>query len=349
MDNKVTIIIRIIIQYILLILIFYVAKNLFPALSKIVILYYIIALLVIILLNLNNIVIIFKKIQQETIKLFNIYYINYQKVFEICMLINNERVDKEELTYRDEYSNKYIIGANASLNKKSSNILPAISRENSNTKTYEYRELQEIKNTNSTYLNEIISVCKDLNNENLKNGDLVKIDNVKLEIINKLEIVQINSMLAGVFNGNKISTDSDGQIFNIDINAISNILLKDYKYNLKGTTVNLKNFYISIPIKAEKEFENDYSIYDLEIGEVNIIGIYKTDKYKYDDTSTFNYLQKIGSEDTSINIIGDELFKSNTTIEKNEDDLTKKEEYYPYIDLIAIVQDLNIKGGNVNE
>ena len=349
MDNKLTIIIKIIFQYILSILIFYVAKNFFPVLSKIVILYYIIALLIILLLHINNIVIIFKKIQQKTIKLFNIYYINYQKVFEICMLINNERVDKEELTYKDEYSMGYSIGANASLNKKSGNILPSISRENSNTKTYEYKELQEIKNTNSTYLNEIINVCKDLNNKDLKNGDLVKIDNVKLEITNKTEIAQINSMLAGVFNGNKIATDTDGQIFNIDINAISNILLKDYKYNLKGTTDSLKNFYISIPVKAEKEFENDYSIYDLEIGEVNIIGIYRTNKYKYDDTSTFNYLQKLGSEETPTNIMGDELIKSNTTIENNDNNLTKKEEYFTYIDLIAIVQELNIKGGNADE
>ena len=349
MDNKVTIIMRIIFQYALSILIFYVAKIFFPVISKVVILYYIIALLIIILLHLNNIVVIFKKRQQKTIKLFNIYYIKYKKVFEICMLINNERVDKEELTYRDEYSNGYTIGANVSINKKMGNILPSVSRENSNTKTYEYKELQEIKNTNSTYLNEIINVCKDLDNKDLKNGDLVKIDNVKLKIINKTEIAQINSMLAGVFNGNKITTDSDGQIFNIDINAISNILLKDYKYNLKGTTDNLKNFYISIPVKAEKEFENDYSIYDLEIGEVNIIGIYRTDKYKYDDTSTFNYLQKLGSEDIPTNIMGDELFKSNTTIEKNDKDLSKKEGYYTYVDLIAIVQDLNIKGGNVNE
>lgn len=349
MDSKVTIIIKIIFQYTLSILLFYVVKKFFPVLSKIVILYYMIALLIIILLHINNIVIIFKKIQQKTMKLFNIYYINYQKVFEICMLINNERVNKEELTFKDEYSTGYTIEANASLNKKSGNILPTISRENSNTKTYEYKELQEIKNTNSTYLNEIISVCKDLNSKNLKNGDLIKIDNVKLEITNKTEIAQINSMLAGVFNGNKIATDSDGQIFNIDINAISNILLKDYKYNLKGTTDNLKDFCISIPIKAEKEFENDYSIYDLEIGEVNIIGIYRTDKYKYDNTSTFNYLQKLGSDDTSTNVIGDELLMSDTITENNENFSNKKEENFTYIDLIAIVQDLNVKGENINE
>lgn len=76
MDNKVTIIMRIIFQYALSILIFYVAKIFFPVISKVVILYYIIALLIIILLHLNNIVVIFKKRQQKTIKLFNIYYIN---------------------------------------------------------------------------------------------------------------------------------------------------------------------------------------------------------------------------------------------------------------------------------
>ena len=63
-------------------------------------------------------------------------------------------------------------------------------------------------------------------------------------------------MLSGIFKESNISTISDGQTLNIDINAIGNILLKDYKYSLKGKIKNTE-FYISIPIKTEKEFEND--------------------------------------------------------------------------------------------
>lgn len=349
MDNKITISIRIFLQIIASIIVFKIALIFLPVLAKIKTYYFLAVVILIILFHLNNVISIFRKIKHKSIKLFNIYYINYQKVFEICMLINNERIEKEELTYKDEYVNGYTIGSNATLNKKTGSITPSITKENSNTKSYEYRELQEIKNTNSTYLNEIIDVCKEINNKDLHNGDLIKIDNVKLEIINKTEIAQINSMLAGVFNDNKISTDSEGQTFNIDINAITNILLKDYKYDLKGTSDKLPNFFISIPIKAEKEFENDYSIYDLEIGEVNIIGIYRTDAYEHDETSTFNYLQKIGNEDNENSIIGDELIKSNTAVAQKKNNNLKEKETYPYIDLIAIVQDLKIKGDATNE
>lgn len=349
MDNKMTITIKVIFRFIILVLIFKTIEIFFPMIEKIQWYYYTISLLLIILIHLNNIVIIFKKITLKDLKLFNIYYINYSKVFEICMLINNERKQSEEETYKDEYKNGYNISTGGAIKKQVFDISPSLSKENSNTKTYEYKELQTIINTNSTYLSEIIDVCKDLNDEELENGDLVKINNTKLEIINKSEIAQINSMVAGVFNGSKISADSDGQSFNIDVNAITNILLKDYKYNLKGKTNDSKDFYISIPIKAEKEFENNYSIYDLEIGKVNIIGIYRTDSYKYDETSTFEYLQKIGNENTSNPILGDELIKSNIHPKSKTHEEKKSTAKKHYIDLIAIVQDLQIKGDNTSE
>ena len=260
------------------------------------------------------------------------------------MLINNKRKEKEEFSFRDEYSNKYSIGATGKITKNIGEITPNILNENSNTKTYEYKELQEIKNTNSTYLSEIIDVCKDFTPKNIRNGDLVKIDDVQLEITNKHEIAQINSMIAGAFKDNTISADSDGQTFNININAITNILLKDYKYSLIGKDPNGKKFYISIPIKAEKEFENEYSIYDLEIGKVNIIGIYRTANYEYKNINTFNYLQEIGESELSM---GNELLKSNTqSTNKNE---KNEQENLPYIDLIAIIQDLDMKEDENNE
>ena len=273
MDNRISITIKIILQIALGIVLFNMVKIFMPILSKIEYYYYFIIIGAIVLFHINNIFILFKKATDKQIKLFNIYYINYSKVFEICMLINNKRKEKEEFSFRDEYFNKYSIGATGKITKNIGEITPNILNENSNTKTYEYKELQEIKNTNSTYLSEIIDVCKDFTPENIRNGDLVKIDDVQLEITNKPEIAQINSMIAGAFKDNTISADSDGQTFNININAITNILLKDYKYSLIGKNPNGKKFYISIPIKAEKEFENEYSIYDLEIGKVNIIDL----------------------------------------------------------------------------
>ena len=61
----------------------------------------------------------------------------------------------------------------------------------------------------------------------MNNGDLVKIDNVKLKIWNNEEILQANSIISGALNGNTIDTFSDGKAFKINVNALTNIILKD--------------------------------------------------------------------------------------------------------------------------
>lgn len=340
--NKVKVILKMISEFLICIIVYNCLKKYFLSLENIKWYYYFLSIVSVGLININEIFDMFSNIKRDKNELFNIYFINYQKVFEICMLIDNTIKEKAEISYKNEQFNKHSLGVTAKINKNMK-LSPTANFENANTKTYEYKEMQEIKNTNSTYLSKIIEVCK---YKNLKNGTLIKINNVKLEIINKEEIAQVNSMLSGIFNGNTIPTDSNGQTFNLDINAITNMLLKDYKYNLKGKCEELGEFYISIPIKAEKEFENDYSIYDLEIGRVNIIGIYRTDKYQYNkENNTFNYLVGIGDQQN--NVGGDELKKSNT---KSSPKKEKNNNYeLPYIDLIAIVQDLDIKGGQDNE
>lgn len=338
-------ILKVFIETVVCIIVFNCLSKYYNSLSNIKNQCYVLIILVIGWLNINAIfeLINFKK--EKNKKLFNIYYINYQKVFEICMLIDNTIKEKAEISYKNEQSDKQSVGFKSEINK-SMKLSPMANLENSTTKTYEYKEMQEIKNTNSTYLSKIIDVCKNDDLNDLENGRLIKINNVILEIVNKNDIAQVNSMLSGVFNGNTIPTDSDGQTFNLNINAITNILLKDYKYNLKGTCEGLGEFYISIPIKAEKEFENDYSIYDLEIGKVNIIGIYRTDKYKCSSgNNTFDYLVGIGNQENHIG--GDELKSSTPKTTSKKDKNVKKE--LPYIDLIAIVQDLEISGGNIDE
>lgn len=337
---------KIILEISFIMLLYYAIGTFLPIIYKVSTLCWIAVVILVLLFNYNFLVKIFiKEEQKEKIDLFNIYYINYQKAFEICMLINNKRKSKEELSIKDEEAQKMALALGGNIIKEKNSFLPSISNENSTTKTYEYKELQEIKETNSTYLSEIIKKCKKIDDKQLSNGSLVKIDDVQLKIVNRNEIAQINSMLSGIFKDSNISTVSDGQTLNIDINAIGNILLKDYKYSLKGK-INSTEFYISIPIKTEKEFENDYSIYDLEIGKVNIIGIYRTDNYEYKNNSTFNYLQEIGENE---HYMEEGLLKSNTPRRKIENTKKSNKNKSIYIDLIAIVQDLDIKGVADNE
>lgn len=337
---------KILLEIVLILILYHIVGKFFPIILKVSVLCWISIIIIVILFNYNFISTLFiKKEIKEKNSLFNIYYINHPKVFEICMLINNKRKSQEELSIKDEETQKMTLSLGGNILKNKNYLAPGMSNENLSTKTYEYKELQEIKETNSTYLSEIIKKCKSIEDKDIANGSLVKIDDVQLQIVNKEEIAQINSMLSGIFKDSNISTVSEGQTLNIDINAIGNILLKDYKYSLKGMLKNTE-FYISIPIKTEKEFENDYSIYDLEVGKVNVIGIYRTDEYEYKNNSTFNYLQEIGENEQYME---DDLLKSNTPKMNKKIEKKSNKNKSVYIDLIAIVQDLKIIGVDENE
>ena len=75
-----------------------------------------------------------------------------------------------------------------------------------------------------------------------------------------------------------------------------------YKYQLCCKTENEDIFYISIPMKLEKEFENDYSILDLEIGKVNILGIYRDEKYRPSKKSSWDIIQEQNNNDYILKI-----------------------------------------------
>ena len=274
-------------------------------------------------------------------ELFNTYYINYPKVFEIAMLINNKIKINAEESIKKQKGYKQSYGIESSFNTKKLPIKGDLGGEYSELTNHEYKEIQEIKNTNSTYLREILKKCKKVENlEDLQNGDLVKIDNVKLKIWNNEEILQANSIISGAFNGNTVDTYSDGQAFKINVNSLTNMILKDYKYYLMCTKRKEK-FYIDIPMKAEKEFENEYSIYDLEIGLVNIIGIYRTKNYDPKNKTTYSKLQELGNKQ---NVEIDEM-KSSRETKVNGDPLIELVRA-PYIDLIAIIQDLSFENGD---
>ncbi len=274
-------------------------------------------------------------------ELFNTYYINYPKVFEIAMLINNKIKINAEESIKKQKGYKQSYGIESSFNTKKLPIKGDLGGEYSELTNHEYKEIQEIKNTNSTYLREILKKCKKVENlKDLQNGDLVKIDNVKLKIWNNEEILQANSIISGAFNGNTVDTYSDGQAFKINVNSLTNMILKDYKYYLMCTKGKEK-FYIDIPMKAEKEFENEYSIYDLEIGLVNIIGIYRTEYYDPENKTTYSKLQELGNKQ---NIEIDEMKSSRETKENRQESI--KLGKAPYIDLIAIIQDLSFENGD---
>lgn len=281
---------------------------------------------------------LFQKKESVQKDLFNTYYINFSKVFEIAMLINNKIKTNIELSTKIEEMTKNSNKVSGSVGNKLFNINSEIGSEDSNIISNEYKEIQEVKNTNSIYLRYVLNYCKEISTfSNLNNGDLVKINDVKMQIVNNDEILQANSLISGVLNGNTLSTNSDGQMLNLNLNSLTNMILKDYKYFLKCYVSNTEQkFYIAIPMKVEKEFENDYSIYDLEIATVNVVGIYRTAKYNIKNQTTLSKLQELGS---NVSVDEEEIKSSSNKKSKNNDDSTEG----AYIDIIAIIQDLSFR------
>ncbi len=339
--NKIKIIIKIAIELLFTIFIYLVTCMFWKQIYNFRFIYFVILILIIIYENFENITNNFFEDKDNTNNLFNTYYINYPKMFEIAMLINNRIKIKVEEFYKREKQNKEIYSIEGSVNPKKIKFGSKLGNELMELSSHEYREFQEIKNTNSIYLREVLKKCRNVDSlNNLENGDLIKIDNVKLKIWNNEEILQANSIISGAFNGNTVDTYSGGQALKINVNSLTNMILKDYKYYLtctKGKEI----FYIDIPMKAEKEFENEYSIYDLEIGLVNIIGIYRTESYDPENKTTYSKLQELGNKQ---NVEIDEMKSSRET--KGIVNPLIKLEKAPYIDLIAIIQDLSFKNGD---
>ena len=127
--------------------------------------------------------------------------------------------------------------------------------------------------TKSLVLNEVMEKCKTITvfNNEIAEGSLVRIDNVSLGLENETELRTVKMFSNGMFKGMTIP-EAGG----LDINNVFNSMFKDYAYKIKGSVNDGESeILIKIPLRFESEFENQYSIDDLFIGKVSIIGIYK--------------------------------------------------------------------------
>lgn len=331
-----------IIKSIFLILISYIVyiifNNSFTIFSKFKVIYIVFVIILIIYINLEILMeLLYKNNEDNTNELFNIYYVNFPKVYEIAMLIDNNLKTLIEQNTKNE--NETNISNKIDFTHQNTILKPTlgVGIDNRTLKSIEYKEVKEVKNTNSTILRIVKQKAKKVKSiKDIRPGELILVDDVSISIINKEEILQVNSMVSGALKDNVINADADGQNLKIDINALSSIILKDYKYQLYCKMENEEGFYISIPMKLEKEFENDYSILDLEIGKVNILGIYRDEHYKPLKKSSWNILQEENEEIEKLNQMKD----SNTNNQIKEKVLPINA--HPYIDLIAVVQEINL-------
>lgn len=220
-----------------------------------------------------------------TNNIFNIYYINYNKAVEIAMLIDNRLTISEEYLNENNSDRSKSLGAQVSgqgevkvpwLSRFGISSKVSLDGTNSKREINKLTQSIEVKNTKSTLLRIIMENLKSSSIENASEGQLIRIDNLSLKLRNEVAVRTGKFMSLGALKGKGIFGDVDG----IDTDKMSQVMFKDYFYFIEaeaGTeddTNEIKTVF-KIPMTLEGEFENNYSIDDLLLGRVSIVGIYK--------------------------------------------------------------------------
>lgn len=206
-------------------------------------------------------------------------------------------------------------------------------------------ETFEIKTTKSVILSEVVERSNNVSSfNNINEGELVMINNVNLTLENEPELRTVKLFTSGAFKDMAIPG-----VNGFDITNLFNSMFKDYAYKIKGTTSNIsEKILIKIPLTFENEFESSYSVDDLFVGKVSILGLYKG-KIKVDDLkNSFQFFQEIGNLQniSKVSTEDDEIQESQYPLKSSNNDNFMISygdgEDYHYIDLLAIVQNVNI-------
>lgn len=272
-----------------------------------------------------------KKTNQKQPALFTIYYMNQEKVFEMRMLIDNQ----VKTTSTAEQSN----GNNVSghLGVEADAKVPLVTRlkgsldsEIKHEKQSKIIDTLEYINTKSRLLSEVISRCAILETDNCFEGQLVYVKNVDLMLLNEVEVRSFIPIMAGTFNG--INLPEAG---GLDIgNMLQSLLKTSASFKLRGITESGVDVLVKIPIDGDNLFEGRYSIDDLLIGHVDLVGICKGKIKPAQLRDSYEYFQM---QNTSKEIEG--FIESNQSEDEKppqKQDTDNKEAIY--IDVLAIIQ-----------
>lgn len=279
----------------------------------------------------------------EATDLFTVYYMNHSKVYEMRMLLDNT-LWKDGSNEEDKATS-----GNAELHAKGETkvpIFPKFTAQANGNLGHEKRtkmiDTFEYINTVSRMLADIKRNCLAFGKEERSEGDLVYIDNVRLSLLNEDEVRTLITVMSGTFDGITIP-EAGG----LDVGHLFQSFIKSgTSFKLIGRIGDGKSgdIILKIPIDGADLFESGYSIDDLLIGKVGIIGICKGKVYPSNLRSSYEYFQTKGktAEPEDDGFI-DGSYKErtddqldNTTTEKDETEAT-------YIDVIAVIQAVNKK------
>ena len=278
--------------------------------------------------------------------LFNIYYINFAKVYEIKMMLGNEISTSKNVEHGESSSVNAQLDGNLKFNllAKSGGVEGKIQGESSGSQ--KVIETFEVKTTKSVILKEILDSAKKMENfKSVHEGELIVIDDVRLNLQNEAELRIAKFISNGSLKG-FVVPNANG----LDMNNVFNSMLKDYAYKLKGRIENGNDqLIVKIPFTFENEFESGYNVDDMTIGNVTIVGIYKGQIHPKSLKTNMEYWSEIGgqmkqNQNVDYKDFHYSSFPTNDIFNKqdsfyNEDPAS----LYHYVDLLAIIQNVQIR------
>lgn len=282
--------------------------------------------------------------------IFNIYYINFPKVYEIKMMLSNIILLNKELESNKSLEGDTELRAKFDFGTKFLNLFNIEAEGKARfagSSAQKVLETFEVKTTKSIILNDVIENSKTIQNfESVQEGELVRLDNVSLSLENEPELRVVKLFTSDAFKGMTVP-GANG----FDMNNLFNSMFKDYAYKLKGLVSDIEeNILVKIPMTFESEFESAYSVDDLFIGKVSLVGLYKGKIKLGDLKNSLEFFQEIGnmqqiftkteSKDEEIQNSQYEEEKLTNSFNPFVSSLQDNKEYH-YIDILSIVQIIN--------
>ena len=286
--------------------------------------------------------------------MFNIYYINQEKASEISMLFDNEIVEKITRIKNTELT----IDGDADVNTGATSKIPILGQylpsldlkgNLTHNRSNRVEDTVKVVSSKSTILKPIYEKAKEVRRlDDSKVGNLVKIKDVFLSVVNSNDVLATKALMSGLLS--KVPVEGLG---NIDLTSLIEVMFKGSAYVLCGKLPHRfgkdEHMMLKIPMSAENEMESQYSISDIEIGKVTVIGIYRGEFTKSVVESKINRL-------LALNEAGKENRDQITTSHDDgidiEDGVREKDKKnisnssgnskVHYIDVISIIQEINV-------
>lgn len=233
---------------------------------------------------------------------FNIYYINNEKASEISMLFDNEIVEKITRIKNSDIALSGDMDAKTDAFSK----IPVIGRylpnielngDLSHNRSNRVEDTVKVVSSKSTILMPIYEKSKEVRRlDDSKVGNLVKIKDVYLTVSNENDVMATKALMSGLLS--QVPVEGAG---NMNFTSLMEVIFKGSAYVLCGKLPHRfgtdEDMMLKIPMSAENEMESQYSISDIEIGKVTVLGIYRGEFNRFDVERKINRMMALNNSE----------------------------------------------------